>query len=98
MENIRSTGMTRPVDRLGRVVIPAEIRRGLDIQEGDRLEISVSGGSIVLGKTAQRCAVCGVAASDMQRIGDCCICRNCANKIVENIGGIRKNVCLAATP
>lgn len=38
MGNLRNTGMTRPVDELGRVVIPKEIRDSMDIREKDRLE------------------------------------------------------------
>ena len=44
------TGISRPVDALGRIVIPAELRRALGIAEGDRLSLSLDGERIVLEK------------------------------------------------
>lgn len=95
MAGMKYTGITRPVDNLGRIVLPIELRRSLDIGEGDRLEIFVQGDNIVLGKTVQRCAVCGTTDGDMHRIGDCHICRDCAQRIVDLIGGAGP---YAATP
>ncbi|MBQ4160029.1 MAG: AbrB/MazE/SpoVT family DNA-binding domain-containing protein, partial [Clostridia bacterium] len=45
---MKKTGMTRPVDELGRVVIPKEIRNSLQIEVKDRLEILLDGDAIVL--------------------------------------------------
>lgn len=47
---MKSTGIVRKVDELGRVVIPKELRRTLDIKEGDPLEIYVDGDRVVLRK------------------------------------------------
>ena len=47
---MRATGMTRPLDSLGRVCLPKEIRRSLGINEGDPLEFFVEGDSIILRK------------------------------------------------
>ncbi len=44
------TGMARKIDDLGRIVIPAETRRLLNIHEGDELAISVEGDQIILRK------------------------------------------------
>ena len=95
MDGMKSTGITRPVDNLGRIALPIELRRSLDIEEGDRLEIFVHGDNIVLGKTVPHCAVCGTTDGDMHRIGDCHICRDCAQRIVDLIGGVGR---YAATP
>ena len=92
---MKSTGIVRRVDELGRIVLPIELRRSLDIGEGDRLEIFVHGDNIVLGKTVLHCAVCGTTDGDMHRIGDCHICRDCAQRIVDLIGGAGP---YAATP
>lgn len=54
-----STGMTRRVDELGRVVIPIEIRRSLGIEQKDPLEIGVEGHTITLRKAATTCVFCG---------------------------------------
>lgn len=47
---MKSTGIVRRVDELGRVVIPIELRRTLDIEEKDALEIFVDGEKIILKK------------------------------------------------
>lgn len=47
---MKSTGIVRKVDELGRVVLPIELRRNLDIQEKDALEIFVDGDKIILKK------------------------------------------------
>jgi transcriptional pleiotropic regulator of transition state genes len=47
---MKSTGIVRKVDELGRVVLPIELRRGLDIQEKDSLEIFVDDDKIILKK------------------------------------------------
>ena len=44
---MKSTGIVRKVDELGRIVLPIELRRTLDIAEKDSLEIYVDGASIV---------------------------------------------------
>lgn len=95
MDGMKYTGITRPVDSLGRIVLPIELRRSLDIEEGDRLDIFVHGDNIVLWKTVPNCAVCGTTDRDMHRIGDCNICRDCAQRIVDLIGGAGP---YAATP
>ena len=47
---MKSTGIVRKIDRLGRIVLPVELRRTLDISEKDPLEIFVKGGSVILKK------------------------------------------------
>ncbi len=48
--NMKSTGIVRKVDELGRVVIPVELRKVLNIKEKDPVEIFVDGNQIVLQK------------------------------------------------
>ena len=47
---MKSTGVVRRVDELGRIVIPIELRRTLDIEVGDPLEIFVDGEQLILKK------------------------------------------------
>lgn len=47
---MKSTGIVRKVDELGRVVLPIELRRTLGIEERDAIEIFVDGDKIVLRK------------------------------------------------
>ena len=58
---MKSTGIVRKVDELGRIVLPIEMRRTLDISERDALEIYVEGTSIILKKHESACVFCGNA-------------------------------------
>ena len=58
---MKSTGVVRRVDELGRIVIPIELRRTLDIAEKDALEIYVDGEQIILKKYEPACIFCGDA-------------------------------------
>ena len=58
---MKSTGIVRKVDELGRVVLPIELRRSLDIEEKDALEIYVDGNSVILKKYEPDCIFCGNA-------------------------------------
>ena len=55
---MKATGITRPVDPLGRVVIPVELRRSLGIKNDDLLEIFVDGEYIMLRKNEPACVFC----------------------------------------
>ena len=55
---MKSTGIVRRVDELGRVVIPIEIRNQFNIDEKDPIEIYVDGSSIILKKFEQNCIFC----------------------------------------
>ena len=63
---MKSTGIVRKVDELGRVVIPIELRRTLDIQEKDPIEIYVDDDKIILKKYTSRmtCHVTGEVSDD----------------------------------
>ena len=55
---MKSTGIVRKVDELGRIVLPIELRRTLDIAERDSLEIFVSEDTIILKKYQPACVFC----------------------------------------
>lgn len=55
---MKSTGIIRKVDELGRIVLPIEIRRTLDIAERDELEIYLDNDRIVLQKFEPSCVFC----------------------------------------
>lgn len=55
---MKSTGIVRKVDELGRIVLPIELRRTLDISEKDSLEIYIDGASVVLRKYQPACVFC----------------------------------------
>lgn len=58
---MKSTGIVRKVDQLGRVVLPKELRDTHDIPEGTPLEIYVDGATIMLKKYEPACIFCGDA-------------------------------------
>lgn len=77
---MKTTGIVRPVDGLGRIVLPIEIRRSLDIQERDQLEIYLEGERIILGKCESSCVFCGASRGLTEYKGKH-ICRDCAKNL-----------------
>jgi transcriptional pleiotropic regulator of transition state genes len=77
---MKSTGVVRRVDELGRVVIPIELRRTMEIAEKDALEIYVDGECIILKKYQPACIFCG-NAKDVVNIKGKNICSDCLAEI-----------------
>ena len=73
---MKSTGIVRKVDELGRIVLPIELRRTLDIEVKDALEIYVDGAQIILKKYEPACTFCG-NAKDVTNFKGKNICRDC---------------------
>lgn len=73
---MKSTGIVRKVDDLGRIVLPKELRKILDIEERDPLEIFVDGSFIMLQKYEPSCIFCGNADGVTNYKGKN-ICSNC---------------------
>ena len=80
---MKSTGIVRKLDELGRIVIPMEIRTILDINAKDALEIFTEDDKIVLKKYEPCCIFCG-SPKDNFLYNDKRICKDCANKIKES--------------
>lgn len=79
---MKSTGIVRKVDELGRVVIPIELRRTLGIEEKDALEIYVDAEKIILKKYEPACAFCGNAGNITHFKGKN-VCMDCAKEMGE---------------
>lgn len=77
---MKSTGIVRKVDELGRVVIPIELRRTLYIQERDSLEIYVDGDKIILRKYEPACVFCG-NANDVVIFRGKNVCKECLEEM-----------------
>ena len=77
---MKSTGIVRKVDELGRIVLPIELRRTLGIEIKDPIEIYVDGDYIVLKKYEPACIFCG-NAKDVTRIHDKNVCANCISEL-----------------
>ncbi len=77
---MKSTGILRKIDELGRFVIPMEIRNKLEISTNDSLEIYVEGTSIVLKKHQPDCVFCGSSKNVTPYKGKN-ICEKCLNEM-----------------
>ncbi|HHW61935.1 MAG TPA: AbrB/MazE/SpoVT family DNA-binding domain-containing protein [Syntrophomonadaceae bacterium] len=81
---LKSTGIVRKVDELGRIVIPIELRRTMDIEEKDALEIYVDEEKIVLKKYQPACILCGNAEDVVYYKGKS-LCKVCLLELSKQI-------------
>ena len=79
---MKSTGMVRKIDELGRIVLPAEIRQSLGINVRDALEIFIEGDRIILQKYQPSCIFCNNADNVVFFNGKR-VCEACLKKIKE---------------
>ena len=77
---VKSTGIVRKVDELGRIVLPIELRRTLGIDEKDSLEIYVDGASVILRKYQPSCIFCDDATDVISYKGKN-VCRKCLEEM-----------------
>lgn len=77
---MKSTGVVRKVDELGRIVLPISIRQIMDINEKDSLEIFTDENKIILQKYQPSCIFCNNADNIVYFNGKR-ICENCLSKI-----------------
>lgn len=70
-------GVRRKVDHLGRIVIPASMRRVLGITDGDELEVRLDGAEVLLRKPRVRCTFCGSTTELRELLGQP-VCWSCA--------------------
>ena len=77
---MKATGIVRKVDVLGRIVLPIELRKNLNIEKEDPIEIYVDGDYILLKKYEPACIFCG-NAKDVKRIRDKNICDECVKEL-----------------
>ena len=78
---MKTTGMIRPVDSAGRIVIPKEIRKILQIESNrDSFEIFMEGDKIVLQKYRPTCVFCENLAESVE-LGGYSVCVNCIEKL-----------------
>ncbi|HWP98217.1 MAG TPA: AbrB/MazE/SpoVT family DNA-binding domain-containing protein [Syntrophomonadaceae bacterium] len=81
---LKSTGVVRKVDELGRIVIPIELRRTMGIEEKDALEIYVDNEKIILKKYEPACIFCGNAEEVVNYKGKN-ICRSCLTELGKQV-------------
>lgn len=81
---MKSTGVVRKIDELGRIVLPSEIRRVFAIHEGDELEISVNGEQVILQKRKDLCVFCG-AENPAIEFKSRRVCETCAQDVGQQL-------------
>ena len=80
---MKSTGIVRPVDKMGRVVIPKEIRKLFKVENDvDSFEIYMEDDKIVLKKYQPTCVFCDSLADSVQFAGYT-VCKDCIKKLAE---------------
>lgn len=79
---MKSTGLARPLDRTGRLVLPKALRDTMDIRKGESLEVLVDGNRVILRKFMHNCIFCG-EGSGVQFHRDIAVCRECAEDLYE---------------
>lgn len=77
---VKRTGVARKVDQLGRVVLPAEVRRRFGIGPGDMIEVAVDSDAILLTKVEDRCVFCSGTA-DLIEFSRKLVCRPCVSRL-----------------
>lgn len=77
---MKNTGMSRKLDVLGRIVIPAEIRKSLDLKEGGVLDISLDDEKIVLTPRRDACVFCG-SDTDLKSYEGRMVCESCIGNL-----------------
>ncbi|MCH5186530.1 MAG: AbrB/MazE/SpoVT family DNA-binding domain-containing protein [Oscillospiraceae bacterium] len=81
---MKSTGIVRRVDELGRIVLPIELRRNFNINEKDSLEIYVEGDTIILKKYEPACLFCG-EVNDIITHGGKNVCPKCIRELQNKV-------------
>lgn len=80
---MKSRGIARKIDSLGRVVIPKEVRNGFELTEGTAVEIFIEGGRVIIQPIRQSCSLCGKGGKKFVYFKNKLICSNCITKIKE---------------
>ena len=79
---MKTSGIVRKVDELGRIVLPVEMRRLLNISEKDALEIALENEAIVIRKHHLECIFCG-SVKDVKQFKGRNVCAQCVKNLKE---------------
>jgi AbrB family transcriptional regulator, transcriptional pleiotropic regulator of transition state genes len=81
---MKSAGIIRKVDELGRIVLPKELRMTLGINEKDPLEVFINDGKIILQKYEPACVFCN-SVNCITTLDGHSICRDCMKKVAATL-------------
>lgn len=79
-QSMKGTGITRHLDDMGRIVLPVELRRRMNLEEGTPLEIFAQGDQIILQKHMEACVFCG-NRKELAPFRGKWICKNCREEV-----------------
>ena len=80
---MKSTGIIRRIDELGRIVLPKELRNKLGINIKDPMEIYVDGHSITLRKVEDKCIFCG-STKNLTNFKEKLVCEDCLDNLINS--------------
>ena len=78
--HVKATGIVRSIDSLGRIVIPVELRRTLNVESGDALEIFSEDNTVILRKYLPSCIFCG-DSRNVSTFKGSNVCPNCVDEL-----------------
>lgn len=81
---MKETGITRNLDDMGRIVLPIELRRRMNLEEGTPLEIFTQGEQIILQKHTEACVFCG-NRKDLVPFRGRWICSSCREEVAREL-------------
>lgn len=81
---MKETGIVRNMDALGRIVIPAELRKTLGLHIKDAIEIYVQDDTIILKKHLSSCVLCG-SETDIMELNGKNVCKACASQLAAQL-------------
>ena len=81
---MKATGIVRNIDELGRIVIPKELRKKMNMMEGSPVEIFVDDGKIALVRYCENCDFCG-STENLTDVKGKKICNKCLNDIASMV-------------
>ena len=77
---MKSTGIVRKIDELGRIVLPKELRRTLGLNDRESVELYVDQDAIILKKFKSTCVLCG-DNEDLLDFKGKSICQKCMDEL-----------------
>ena len=80
---MKATGYTRDIDNVGRLVIPIDIRKAVDIKKGDKLEFFIDADSIIIRKYSPTCVFCK-SSENLSPFKGNVLCKQCLEELQNN--------------
>ncbi len=81
---MKATGIVRKIDDLGRIVLPKELRKTMNIDKKDPMEIYIDEDSVILKKYQPACIFCGSAENTLEYKSKI-VCRECLEKMKSQV-------------